>query len=287
MIKLKELFDEFVFGNYFIAVCAVAMIFSTSIINRFPILFTPATIFVTVSTYLLYNFHRHSFHIDYSGRNSLVNSVKGITLKSSEKAGYTFALLIMLYYFFQLSERILLYLIPLALLAIAYSAPLIKSRGRKFRLKEVFFIKTPVIALVWALTTTVIPLVEQNISLQSSFIFWQIVSKTLFIFALCIPFEMRDIEIDRKNNVSTLAVVHGKKYTQIIGVIIILLELLTHHMMNGISANMKLALDLSSIVALIYILFQNSGRSGYYYKFFIDGTMILRFLFLFLLTGAS
>jgi 4-hydroxybenzoate polyprenyltransferase len=172
-------------------------------------------------------------------------------------------------------------LIPLTLLAIAYSAPLFRTKGKKVRLKEVFFIKTPLLALVWALTTTVIPLVEQNISLLSSFVWWQILSRTLFIFALCIPFEMRDINVDRKNEISTLAVAHGKRSTQIIGVIIIAVEIFTHHMMKSIPFIHRVSLDASSLAALIFILMQNDSRSGYYYKFMTDGTMILRFLFLY------
>jgi 4-hydroxybenzoate polyprenyltransferase len=218
--------------------------------------------------------------------NTIFASVKEIKLKTSEKTSYVIAFLVAFVYFFQLRERSFLYLFPLALLAIAYSVPLLKSKGRKVRIKEIFFIKTPVIALVWSLTTTVIPLVEQNISLQSSFVFWQIVSKTLFIFVLCIPFEIRDMEIDRKNNVSTLAVAHGRKFTLVIGVIIILFELVTHHLMNGLSAISIFALDLSSIAALLIILLQNSKRSPYYYKFLVDGTMVLRFLILLLLTRA-
>ncbi len=287
MIKyLKSIFNEFVFGNYFIAACALGMIFSTYIINELPLQFTSSAIFVTSATYLLYNFHRHSFHIDYSDTKSIIKTVKVIRLKFSERAGYLFAVLLLIIELFRLPENVFPYLIPLALLAIAYSAPLIKINGKKLRLKEVYFVKTPVIALVWALTTTIIPLVEQNISLLSSFVFWQIVSKTLFIFALCIPFEMRDMEIDRKNNVSTLAVVHGRKFTLVFGVIIIFLEIISPHLMSPLPARLIFALDITSVVALLFIINQNSNRSPFYYKFFVDGTMILRFILLFILARA-
>jgi 4-hydroxybenzoate polyprenyltransferase len=259
------------------------MIFTTVMLCNLPLHLTPATMFVTIATYLLYNFHKHSFTINYSNISTIVESVKKIRVRSYEVTGYLIAAILLVYYLFRLEDRIYPYLIPLALLAVGYSAPLIRRKGKKVRLKEVFFIKTPMLALVWALTTTIIPLVEQNINIVSSFVIWQTVSRTLFIFALCIPFEMRDADIDRKNNVTTLAVVHGRKTSQLIGVLVIVLEIVTHHFMNGISNGAIIGLDLSSIVALLLIFLQNNKRSGYYYKFIVDGMMILRFIFLGLL----
>ena len=96
MKYLKNIFNEIVFGNYFIAACALAMIFATDIINHLPLNFTPVTIFVTSSTHLLYNFHRHSFYIDYANMKSIVGSVKKIRLRFSEKAGYVVVMIIAL-----------------------------------------------------------------------------------------------------------------------------------------------------------------------------------------------
>src|SRR5688500_7096741 len=114
----------------------MAMIFTTYIINDLPIIFTPFTIFVTAATYLLYNFHRHSFHLDYSNQKSFIASLEKIDLKISEKLMYSISAVILIVYLFRLPLHIYPYLIPLALLAISYSAPLISRKKKKVRLLE-------------------------------------------------------------------------------------------------------------------------------------------------------
>jgi len=186
-------------------------------------------------------------------------------------------LLISLFFF---EAGIYLYIFPLAVLALSYSIPVIKSGRKRLRLLEFYSAKTPTLALVWALTTTLIPLVEQNISISSTFVWLQVISRSLFIFALCIPFEIRDMEKDRQSNVRTLPVIYGKNATKAIGIALVIIELITHHFMNSISLPLIVGLDLSSIVAMILILKQNKSNGPYYYKLFVDGTMLVRFLFL-------
>jgi 4-hydroxybenzoate polyprenyltransferase len=282
MSLLRKLFNGFVFGNFFISLCTLSMIFTTFLMNDLPLRLTPFTLFLTFSTYMLYNFHRVSFRLNYSSSGDFLKSILSERLPVIEKIFWIISFLVIVACAFLLSARVYICFIPLAFLAVSYSVPLYKRRGKKIRLLEIFFIKTPVLAGVWGATTTIIPLVEQGMSISTGFVMLQLASRCLFIFALCIPFEMRDLETDRKNNVRTLAVIFGRKNTMITGCTVILIELFLHHLMNSLSMKSILALDASSIIALILILQQNSLRKPLYYKFYIDGTMVVRFLFLYL-----
>jgi 4-hydroxybenzoate polyprenyltransferase len=256
------------------------MLFATLLMNDLPLIITPFTIFLICSTFLLYNFHRISFKLNYSSSHTLFESIRIVRFKPFEKLIYILAFTGTFISFFYLKPVIYFYLIPLAVISISYSMPLIRKGNKKLRLLEFYSVKTPVLALVWALTTTIIPLVEQNISISAAFVWIQVLSRSLFIFSLCIPFEIRDMEADRKNNVRTLPVLYGKKVTKVIGIIAVVIELITHHFMFSISLPLIVALDLSSIVALILIILQGS-KNPYYYKLFVDGVMMLRFLFLY------
>ena len=78
------------------------MIFTTQLLCKIPLQLTDATIFVTASTYLLYNFHKHSFLIDYSEFKKIIATAKKIRLKISEVIGYSVAAILVIVYFFKL-----------------------------------------------------------------------------------------------------------------------------------------------------------------------------------------
>lgn len=276
-----KFFNDFIFGNYFIALCATGMVFTTFLMTGTTIHVTPFTILITLATFLLYNFHKLSFNLDYSGGKKLIASSKRLSFKSSEKISFVVAgILLMVSLPFQ-KTHVLPYLLPLVILSFLYSVPLIKWRNKKIRLLEVFLIKTFILAFVWALATTIIPLLEENIEITSTFITQQVLSRMLFIFALCIPFEMRDLLKDKENNVKTLPVIFGMTVTKVTGFVVILIEIILHHLMKEIPFASIISLDISSLIALYWIFRQEKNKNPYYYKFLVDGTMLLRFGFMF------
>lgn len=255
--------------------------------NNLPLRLTAFTWFLSLGTYLLYNFHRISFKLDYSDSKSFYKSITNKLLERSQQVVYLFVLVILIVLSFFLNIEIYFLLIPLAFLAIAYSVPLLRSRKKKIKVTEVYLLKTPVLAVVWGVSTTLIPLIEQNVSIESSFVWLQVISRCLFMFALCIPFEMRDIDTDAANNIRTYPVVFGLKATKILGSAVLFLEIISHHLMHSLSLDWVMMLDVTSLVAFAWILLQHKNRSPYYYKFFIDGTMLLRFVLLLIVSRYS
>lgn len=88
------------------------------------------------------------------------------------------------------------------------------------------------------------------------------------------------MEVDRSENVRTIPAVFGVEKTKMLGVLLVILEIMVHHFMP-VQNIISFALDISSIIALLYIFFKVQDRNGFFYKLFVDGTMILRFLFLY------
>lgn len=276
---LKRFLHELVFRNYFIALCATSMVFSTFLMNDLPLQLTPFTIFLTCSTFLLYNFHVYSFFLDYSHLKAFRSTYSDLKIPIQRQIVFVFITLIAVYEFFRLSEKVLLWLIPLAILSVLYSVPLWGVK-RKFRIRESLFVKMPLLASVWSLATVIIPLAEQNIDMNLPLVIEQVGCRFFFVFALCIPFEIRDLEVDKRENVKTLPSVFGVMPTKILGTILIVIEIIIHHFMS-VRESYMFALDISSLVALIWIFVKTQRRESYFYKLFVDGTMILRFLFLY------
>lgn len=89
----------------------------------------------------------------------------------------------------------------LGLFAFMYSLPLLPFKNRR-RLRDVGWIKIMVLAGVWTIVTSILPVLflDKNITDYP----FEIVLRFVFIFALCIVFDIRDMEKDLANNIYTL-----------------------------------------------------------------------------------
>lgn len=282
---MRKLFDYFVFGNIFIALCAASMVQASYIVHDQHTHFSFITLFIAASTFLLYNFHRYSFQFEFASWSRFQTSLKKISIEKTD-AIFSFMALILaaISLFFIRSESILLLLL-MAVPALLYSIPLFSKGNKKIRLRELLFFKMPLLAFVWAFSTAIIPAVDEGVALTSLPLVLLFLSRFFFIFALCIPFEVRDIEFDRKNKTSTIPVVYGAFATRAIGVIAVLMEICIHHFLcfeKYISSNILWALDVTSVAAMLWIIYENQLAGKYFYKFLVDGTMIIRYIILLL-----
>ncbi|RAL25307.1 hypothetical protein DL240_03595 [Lujinxingia litoralis] len=94
-------------------------------------------------------------------------------------------------------------LIPPGMVSVGYSLPVLVWRSA--RLKDVPGFKTPATALVWAAVTCGLPLVESGAAVSPQVAAWLVGERTLFIYALTLPFDVRDLQSDRLGGVLTLA----------------------------------------------------------------------------------
>ena len=92
--------------------------------------------------------------------------------------------------------------------------------------------------------------------------------------------------MDREAEVLTIPIVYGHTKTKILGAVVIAAEIALHHIASSysiISSNILHGFDVSSVLALLWILFEDKFEGKYFYKLLVDGTMIIRFLLVFLL----
>ena len=107
-------------------------------------------------------------------------------------------------------------LASLALISIAYSLPLLPFRGERVSLRNIPGLKLILIALVWSLSTTLLPIVNNPASLRASTLWILLTQRTLFFMAIAIPFDVRDIYQDSIYSLKTIAVALGKQKSQYI-----------------------------------------------------------------------
>jgi 4-hydroxybenzoate polyprenyltransferase len=102
---------------------------------------------------------------------------------------------------FWLSGQILTACILLGALTFAYSWPLLPFKNKK-RLREYGWLKILVLTGVWTIVTSVLPILYHGKNITDYP--FEILLRFVFIFTLCIIFDLRDVQTDLEHNISTL-----------------------------------------------------------------------------------
>ncbi|MCH2042523.1 MAG: UbiA family prenyltransferase [Saprospiraceae bacterium] len=164
----------------------------------------------------------------------------------------------------------LLLILP-ALLSLAYVLPFLG--GKRRRLRDVNFIKIFLIAITWAYVTVVLVLTEHEISwnYQTCLV---LVERFLFIFAITLPFDLRDWKIDQAAGVLTLPVYLGEKGTIILAQVLLTIATIISFWIYP-STLWGAYLLAQAITA--FLIYQAPGQKhDYYFTGFLDGTMWIR-----------
>lgn len=273
--------DFLIFSNIFIALCAVAQALVTySLLNSTPNIFVLSFLFF--STLCTYNF-------------SILMQRKAIKKRSRFKRIRWFywhrkfcvvitfiSAILLIPIFFALSNSSKILLIILGILSIGYSLPLFSKRKKKFGFRNIPGLKLFLIALVWATSCVTFPVLELNESMVSpiklSDTFILTVKRFLFIAAITVPFDIRDLFQDKFNDLKTIPTTLGEKGAYLFCQFLLILYLGLLFIFNkGIDSNV---IALTITIALAgWLIFKSSWKKNeYYYFLYLDGTMLLQYL---------
>ena len=175
-------------------------------------------------------------------------------------------------------ERVLIALAPIGLLTIFYSLPFFKKLKYVFRLREIPFLKIFLISFVWSVVTILLPIIQSNITYDIGHLLLMLIERFIFVFAITIPFDIRDISDDRVSGLKTIPILIGQKKSIVVANISLLLFTiicLVHYPMYKLTFILP-GLILSALTTLFF-LNNKALRSLYYYHYgILDGTMILQ-----------
>lgn len=164
--------------------------------------------FLFFSTLFLYPLHRLiglrlSIPLDYSTAQKSVSKKPKIA-----QISVLLGLLGTVYFTFQLPLHFFQFLIPLGIISMTYSLPFIPTTAGWKRLRDIPGVKIYAITLVVTFTTSTIPLLlNESIAISTIIIFG--IQRFLFILAITIPFDIRDLRIDRKWKLKTIPLLIG------------------------------------------------------------------------------
>jgi hypothetical protein len=182
------------FGNWFIALCAAAATWQTYVVLQVPVGWLQVG-FSGVATLFVYTIDRvvaweSMKQLSGSRHRWLVAHNKQLIVVCVASAAVLAVLA------FKLSPAEWLLLGHLGILSVCYSVPLLggKRSGRK-PLRSLPGLKIFLIAYVWAVATVGLPLMASGLSLFGTRSLLLMAERGLFIFALTLPFDVRDAEV--------------------------------------------------------------------------------------------
>ncbi len=284
MPLISQFFRFLIFRHIFIGLCSLAIFQSTRIINQFPLELTAGSIFVSCSTILYYNFHQYSHRLNFASWALIKSSVRLLGLSTSEIILMTISLVAVCWSVIFISEEIFIIFVILLVISFFYSVPVLFWKGKKVRLRESLHFKLPVLAVTWAIMTAVLPLLEEHVTIVTTLMSGQVFMVALLVYALCIPFEMRDLDREKSQGFRSIPGVYGIKaakwtafFSLFIGILLQVLLFFKGHY----SIYTLLALNVSFLSSMFVVLLSPKKPSNFYCKFYVDGMMILHFLFVF------
>ena len=278
--------DFLLFSNLFIAVCAVAQGLVT-----YHLLKVPADkyvlAFIFFATIGLYNFSM-LLSKPQKPENSPFKRVRWIFSHHRMIISITLISLLCLVPLFllYLSIESKLLMLFTGLVAVGYNIPFLTLDNQNIGLRNIPGIKLFLIAMVWAVSCVLLPIMELQHSNQLNIApgdtLLLVFKRFLFVAAITVPFDIRDLFQDKLYALKTIPVMLGEKRAYIFCQFLLLGYLLLLLLFRQATYPDIAAVVVNLAVTGWLIFKSNIKKNEYYYFFYLDGTMLMQYLLLLL-----
>ncbi|GAA4310878.1 UbiA family prenyltransferase [Nibribacter koreensis] len=281
MRYLLKILDFILFSNIFIAACATALVWETYLLSGMPmstrlgVMAFFATLFVYNADSLLpYKFNQD---VPLTKRMAWVQKNRLVLMAIAA----TSVLCVFALYWMAAFELSFWFMLHLMVVAGLYSIPVLPDREGYIPLRDIPFLKVFLIAYVWSAITVQLPQMEAGRDLFAADSLILFVRRFLFIFALTLVFDIRDLNKDRMTGTVTFPGKWGVAKTKRLALMALLLFAVL--LPATINWQVRLALGLSALGSAWVVWNAHENRSHYYFLVLADGMMLLQFLLVWLL----
>ena len=256
----------FINSNIWVACCVLGLAFSSEILlkaTNFKI-----SQFVFCSTIFAYNFHRlvrlKKGH-DHFYKDWIEGNRKLIYILMILSGGVSGRLFLGFKFGTQLA------ILGAGLVSVLYP----------FFLRKIPFAKIFIVSFIWAVSTMLLLVLENDILISENII-WQFTSLFLFVFAITIPFDIRDVEYDMRNLI-TIPLFFGVKRAKHIAFFSLLIcGLISCYLHVKMFVNSPNLLALISLYVLACIFIQKSDKNNrkMYFSFLVESLSLCSYFLL-------
>jgi hypothetical protein len=230
-------------------------------------------LFVLFSTVLTYNFQRLVRLFSGNYKNVLSRHLDN---KRASIYIILFLLPIVILLCFRLSQKTLLTLGPLFLISFLYPINIFRKSNFYYSLRELPFVKIFLISGVWTITSTFLVAFEHGVVLDSNFLFL-VIERFLFVFAITIPFDIRDLKFDNKK-MKTLPVYFGVSSSKLIAYFCLIVCVIINWFYSNQNNQLFYSNFLTCFVAVIFIKNSFSHNKDFYFSFCVESLSVLLYV---------
>jgi 4-hydroxybenzoate polyprenyltransferase len=276
---MRKITDIIIFSNLLIAAGAACFIWETYLLFRLTV--DPMYILIGfASTLFIYNIDRIAVLNSLENTGSERHDWITANYKKMTAISICCVLFILAAIFF-LPLRSIFFLAHLGFISVAYSIPVL-ARGKK-NLRSIKFLKIFLITYVWAASTVIMPAVGAGIRIFQKDVLLLFTERALFIFAITLPFDIRDYRSDIEHKVMTIPGLIGIRSTKVLAFFCLLVFFLINLVHYDFHSGVLWAKLISGISTFAIIVFAREGRNEYYFTGLLDGTIIIQFVLVLLL----
>jgi 4-hydroxybenzoate polyprenyltransferase len=186
---------------------------------------------------------------------------------------------------FFVNTEVLFIFIPIALLTLLYSFLIFGNKKRVSGLRKVPFLKNFLIAIVWSTATVFLPVFQSSEKFSKFEVFVLILERFFFIFALSIPFDIRDMQADKQSGLRTVPILlNTQRATNIsyLSLATFLMISVFHYPVHQ-EWFLVIAFGISAISTSLFIHSKSLKNRNYYYEGILDGTILFQAFLVFVL----
>lgn len=286
MRVLIYLLRNVVYSNLFVSFCITLLAHQTYLLLELPQTNTFFVLaFIFCSTFFTYNFQRIYRLNSFELVGKLIGIRMSWIIRNRKKLFFASILSACGSFFFllQLSFKVFFLILPLAIFSILYVIPFINGSDKKIAIRDLPFAKIFIISLVWSLVMVALPIADaEGIGkLKESSSLFLLAEQFLFIFAITLPFDIRDLRYDMESNIKTIPTYLGIRKTiilsHIILVVFLVLKAIQFYGFNQMTLERFVATSITVVIVMIIIAFTNRRRPELFFSGLIDGTMLLMY----------
>jgi 4-hydroxybenzoate polyprenyltransferase len=274
----KRFFDFLIYSNLYIALAAVLFTVQAQIQLGLSPDWHPYLFLILFATLFEYNLHK--FVAVFFYKHALEES-KFYWIAKNLKLFYfivfaSVAGFIITAFFAKIT--VLITLFPLGIITVLYSFPIYKKGVKLFRLREVPLVKIFIISFVWSATSILLPMVQADLHINFGILSVLIIERFLFVFAITVPFDIRDMESDKKSGLRTLPIMVGEnKAILIANISLVLFAIIsTIHYSAFHQLFLLYAFIISALITGISLNNNYLKQLKHYHYGFLDGMMTLQ-----------
>jgi 1,4-dihydroxy-2-naphthoate octaprenyltransferase len=276
---IKKITDFFLFSSFYIALCAVLMVFQTAHLFLQDDIPSSFFYFIFFATVCSYNFHWWLTTHSATGSERLQWAIQNkhlhliLFIIGSAGAAIFFCRLWQHWFWIGIG----------GLLTFLYTAPKIPQRIF-IGLRKIAIGKTIFLALVWMYITTILPFAMSGQHWQAGFT-WFACGRFFLIYAICILFDYRDREDDKADGIRSMITYFDERginnlFAGSLILFAISIAMLYHTWLSIFEIVLLLVPGL--ILAMLYN-YAKRNFSDYLYYLVLDGLMMLSAVLMLLL----